>query len=164
MKWMPSGMGVIAMLAVLGGCSPAVSEAPGAASVQPTAIHPESGLEVVTLFVSSGGKKHRFRVEMARSRFEQARGLMFRRAMGPDEGMVFPFERPRVASFYMRNTVIPLDMIFIGPDRRILNIYADAEPYNERLILSEGDAAAVLELNGGRAAQLGIEPGDRVEW
>ena len=164
MKWMPSGMGVMAMLAALGGCSPAVSEAPGAVSAQPAELHPESRLEVVTLFVHSGEKKRRFRVEMARSRFEQAKGLMFRTAMGPDEGMLFPFDKPRQASFWMRNTVIPLDLIFIGADRRILNVFDNAEPYSENQIISEGQAIAVLELNGGRAGQLGIKAGDRVEW
>jgi uncharacterized membrane protein (UPF0127 family) len=64
----------------------------------------------------------------------------------------------------MRNTVIPLDLIFIGADRRILNVFDNAEPYSENQIISEGQAIAVLELNGGRAAQLGIKAGDRVEW
>lgn len=151
------------LLALAGGCSPAVSEAPGqAASASPT--HPESGLAIVPVTITSANGEHRFRAELAKSRFDQAKGLMFRREMGADEAMIFPLDPPRPASFWMKNTVIPLDIIFIGRDRRILNVYADAEPYNERPILSEGEASAVLELVGGRAAQLGIAAGDRVAW
>ena len=84
--------------------------------------------------------------------------------MGPDEGMIFPFDPPRGASFWMRNTVIPLDLIFVAPDGRISNIAANAIPYDETPLYSGGEAKAVLELNGGRAAELGIKPGDRVEW
>ena len=69
-----------------------------------------------------------------------------------------------MASFWMKNTVLPLDLIFIGPDRRIINIAADAVPYSEDPIESEAPAGAVLELNAGRAAELGLSPGDRVEW
>jgi uncharacterized protein len=114
--------------------------------------------------VRSGARVHAFRVEVARTNEEQARGLMFRTAMGADEGMLFPMQPPRLAAFWMRNTVIPLDIVYIGPDRRVLNIVAMAVPYDERPLPSEGPVSAVLELNGGRAAQLGIRPGDRVAW
>lgn len=154
-------------LAAIAACSPGVS---GAASSSPATgedaglRHPESGLPLIPLTVKSGGKIHAFTVEIAESRIEQAKGLMFRRAMGANEGMVFPFDPPRQASFWMKNTVIPLDIIFIGPDHRILNIEANAVPYSETPRVSRGKAAAVLELNGGRAAQLGIGPGDKVEY
>ncbi len=154
-------------LAVTGACSPGVSGAASGnqvASEDTEARHPESGLAVIPLTVKSGGKSHAFRVEVAESRVEQAKGLMFRRSMGADEGMVFPFHPPREASFWMKNTVIPLDIIFIGADGRILNIEAEAVPYSETPRSSRGKAAAVLELNGGRAAQLGIGPGDKVEF
>jgi uncharacterized membrane protein (UPF0127 family) len=95
---------------------------------------------------------------------EQAKGLMFRTQMGAGEGMIFPMVPPRLASFWMKNTVIPLDIIFIGADRRILNVAANAVPYSETPIPSWGKAGAVLELNGGRAAALGIVAGDRVDW
>lgn len=174
-----SGVSLRAGLLALGlvlasGCSPAVSEAPGniavgeigaGKAVPGIVTHPESGLEVIPLTVTStGGKVHRFQVEIALSRFEQAQGLMFRRAMGADEGMLFPFDAPRQANFWMRNTVIPLDIIFIGEDDRILNIAANTVPYSEAEIPSKGDAAAVLELIGGRTAQLGIKAGDTVAW
>ena len=150
------------MVSIVGGCSPAVSEAPS--QTRAVTVHPESGLKVIPLTVSGKDKPHHFRVELARSRMEQAKGLMFRTAMGADEGMLFPFDKPRAAAFWMRNTVIPLDIVFIGADRRILNIAENAVPYSEDEILSEGEAAAVLELNGGRTAQLGIRAGDKVQW
>jgi uncharacterized membrane protein (UPF0127 family) len=84
--------------------------------------------------------------------------------MGPDEGMLFPSERPQARSFWMKNTVIPLDLIFVGPDGLITNIAANAVPYSLAPIPSSGAAIAVLELKGGRAAELGIEPGARVAW
>jgi len=154
-------------LAAVCACSPGVSgTASGsqAASEHAGPRHPESGLAIIPLAVKSGGKTHAFKVELAESRFEQAKGLMFRRTMGADEGMLFPFDPPREASFWMKNTVIPLDIIFIGADHRILNIEANAVPYSETPRTSRGMAAAVLELNGGRAAQLGIVPGDKVEF
>jgi uncharacterized membrane protein (UPF0127 family) len=89
---------------------------------------------------------------------------MFRTEMGADEGMIFPKEPAQMRSFWMRNTVIPLDMVFIGPDHRIVNVIADAEPYSLDPRPSAAPVIAVLELNGGRAAELGIGPGDTVTW
>ncbi len=151
------------LVLALAACSPNSSEA-GAQSTQAAAAHPISGLPVIPLRIHRGGKVLTFRVELARTPQEQAKGLMFRTAMGPNEGMVFPFDPPRGASFWMRNTVIPLDLIFVAPDGRISNIAANAIPYDESPLSSTGDAKAVLELNGGRAAQLGIVAGDKVEW
>lgn len=155
---------------VLAACSPAVgkggtapSPASAAATSQPS-VHPESGLAVIPLSVHHDGKQHKFRVEVARTTEEQAKGLMFRTAMGADEGMLFPFDPPRDASFWMKNTVIPLDIVFIGTDGKVLNISANAAPYSLEPRSSAGVTKAVLELNGGRAAALGIAPGARVEW
>jgi hypothetical protein len=145
----------------LAACSPGTGEA---RSSQAASVHPASGLRVVPLTVTHGAKKLKFRVEVAASPQEQARGLMFRSAMGADEGMIFPMNPPRGASFWMRNTMISLDIIFVGVDGRISNIAANAIPYDERPLSSVGEVIAVLELNGGRAAQLGISPGDKVEW
>lgn len=134
------------------------------ASAEPS-VHPVSGLRVIPLTVTTtSGQRHAFRVEVAATGAEQQRGLMFRTAMGADEGMIFPLEQVRMASFWMHNTVIPLDIIFIGPDHKVINISADAVPYSENSRPSLAPAAAVLELNGGRAAQLGIGPGALVEW
>jgi uncharacterized protein len=151
-------------------CSPQAGDS--AAPVTPPATapaaerqrHPVSGLDIIPLTVSSAAGRHRFRVEVAASPEDQARGLMFRTALGADEGMLFPRDPPREASFWMKNTVIPLDIIFIGTDGRILNIAANTVPYSEEPVTSAGITGAVLELTGGRAAQLGIKPGDRVEW
>lgn len=153
----------LALLAVA--CSPQAADAAGHATEGAApAVHPESGLPVIPLTVRHGGKVHTFRVEVARTGPEQARGLMFRTRMGADEGMIFPMDPPRGAAFWMRNTVIPLDIIFVGVDGRISNIAANAVPYSETPLPSVGEVRGVLELNAGRAAALGIVPGDSVEW
>jgi hypothetical protein len=154
---------VAALLFAFAACSPSSGGAAQSTQAE-TTIHPESGLDVIPLTIDRGGKKLAFRVEVARSALEQSFGLMFRTEMGANEGMIFPMNPPRMASFWMRNTVIPLDLIFIGPDGRILNIAANAIPYDETKLKSTGPVKAVLELNGGRAAALGIVPGDKVTW
>lgn len=136
--------------------SPLSAEAPPARS--------EAGLEIVPLTISSGARKHRFRVEVAATPEQQARGLMYRKPLGPNEGMIFPFPEPRPANFFMKNTPSPLDLIFIAPDRRIESIAADAMPFSLDHLSSQGPVAAVLEIRGGRAAELGLAPGDRVRW
>ncbi|MCA1661980.1 MAG: DUF192 domain-containing protein [Novosphingobium sp.] len=155
---------LMAVLALLAACSPMAADAGERQRTTTAPRHPQSGLEIVPLTVTHAGREHRFRVEVARTAAEQAKGLMFRTAMGADEGMLFLRNPPDVPSFWMRNTVIPLDLIFIGSDRRILNIAADAVPYDETPLTARGVSIAVLELNGGRAAQLGLAPGDKVEW
>ena len=157
------GLGLV-LLSLAAACSPQSASGGSAAPASALAAHPVSGLQVIPLTVTNAAKQHRFRVELARTGEEQSRGLMFRTALGPDEGMIFPMDPPRDASFWMRNTVIPLDLIFIGPDRRILNIAANAVPYDERPLASIGPVSAVLELAGGKAAVLGIVPGDKVDW
>mgnify|MGYP004704757921 CR=1 FL=1 len=155
--------GLAAVALALAACSPGVAQKQETRSAE-AVRHPVSGLEVIPLTVHSARGAHAFRVEVARSPAEQSRGLMFRSAMGADEGMIFPMDPPRMAAFWMKNTVIPLDIIFVGPDGRISNIAANTVPYSLESVASEGTAKAVLELNGGRAAQLGIASGDRVEW
>lgn len=135
------------------------------AATQTGVVHAESGLSVVPLTIATaGGKTRLFQVEVAETEAEQAKGLMFRTAMGADEGMIFPRQAPGKAAFWMKNTVIPLDLLFIGPDHRVLNIAANAVPYDEKPLPSSGPVIGVLELNGGRAAELGIAPGDTVRW
>jgi len=164
MRWSQSVSLPIALAALLVGsaCSSQASAPAPAAAV--TGKHPISGLDVVPLTISQNGKSHAFRVEMAGTMEQQEKGLMFRTAMAPDEGMLFPSDTAELRSFWMKNTVIPLDIVFIGPDHLISNIAANAVPYSLEPINSEGAAIAVLELNGGRAAQLGIVPGARVSW
>jgi uncharacterized membrane protein (UPF0127 family) len=157
----------LAATLVLGACAPSSGDAAPAstqAAPEKPMPHPESGLPVIPLTVEHGDKVHSFRVELAQSTAEQARGLMFRTKLGPDEGMLFPMHPPRIARFWMHNTVISLDLIFIGYDGRIINIVADAVPYDESPLMALDTTYAVLELNGGRAAQLGLQPGDLVKW
>ncbi len=153
-----------ALLLALAACTPGGGEAAPASTQAAPSVHSISGLQVVDLTITHGQTRHSFRVEVARSGQEQAKGLMFRSAMGADEGMIFPMNPPRGASFWMRNTVIPLDIVFIGTDGRISNIAANAVPYDETPLSSVGLVKGVLELNGGRAAQLGIVAGDVVSW
>lgn len=151
-------------LLVFPACSSQSAEnTPAPAATQP-AVHPVSGLEVIPLSITTLGKTHAFRVEVARSPQEQSRGLMFRTEMGPDEGMLFPYDQPRMLSFWMRNTVLSLDLVFIDAEHRIINIAENAVPYSEQSIVSEAPGIAVLELNGGRARELGIVAGSKVDW
>lgn len=117
-------------------------------------------LETVEV-VSSRGRA-RFQVEIAATRAEQERGLMFRKALAPDRGMLFIYKRPQPAAYWMKNTLIPLDIIFIQPDGKVLSIARNARPHDETPLPSGGLVLGVLEIAGGRAAQLGILPGDRV--
>ncbi|MET0588748.1 MAG: DUF192 domain-containing protein [Novosphingobium sp.] len=153
-----------AIALALASCSPHADGGATAFARETPARHAESGLPVAPLTVHRGNARLAFKVEVASTSAEQAKGLMFRTALGPDEGMIFPMNPPRPAAFWMRNTVIPLDIIFIGVDGRILNIAANAEPYSERPLPSAGEVKGVLELRGGRAAELGIVPGDKVTW
>jgi uncharacterized membrane protein (UPF0127 family) len=148
---------------LLAACSPQAG-AGAAPTPEAPATHAVSGLQVIPLTIKAGGKTHRFQVEVAASDEAQTRGLMFRTEMGADEGMIFPKEPAQQRSFWMRNTVIPLDMIFVGVDHRIVNVIANAEPYTLEPRPSAGPVIAVLELNGGRAAALGIGPGAQVSW
>lgn len=153
---------IAAVVLALAACSPqpAAEASPATAA---SALHPESGLPVIPLSVVTRGGMHKLRVEVASSPAEQARGLMFRKSMGPDEGMLFPRNPPDVASFWMKNTPLPLDLIFIGTDRKVMNIQ-HGEPYSLAPLASAGVTSAVLELNAGRAAELGIGPGTEVRW
>ena len=123
-----------------------------------------AGLQLIDVTIVSGETKHSFKTELAATQQEQAKGMMFRTEMGDDEGMLFPSYTPQLRSFWMKNTPLPLDIIFIGPDRRILNIAADTPPYTEENVSSDGITSGVLELIGGRAAELGLKPGDKVDW
>ena len=123
-----------------------------------------AGLDQVGLTITSRGKVHRFTVEMARTEEEQMTGLMNRPTLAPDRGMVFPFDPPRNASFWMKNTLIPLDMIFVRADGSIANIEANTVPLSLDPMASAGPVRAVFEIAGGRAAELGIKAGDTVDW
>ncbi len=123
-----------------------------------------AGLEQLTLCLRSAAKTHSFTVEMARTPQEQAQGLMFRTELADNAGMLFPFNEDRVASFWMKNTLIPLDIIFVGRDGRILNIAENTTPYSLEPVVSIAPAAAVLELRGGLTRQMNVKAGDKVTW
>lgn len=108
------------------------------------------------------GKEHTFTVEIARTPSEQAYGLMNRKSMDKDHGMLFVFLTEDERSFWMKNTLIPLDMIFIQADGTIHRIHDSAIPHDLTPVNSRGPVLAILELNGGRAADLGIKAGDKV--
>lgn len=91
-------------------------------------------------------------------------GLMFRRSLAPDRGMLFPFAEPQYAAFWMKNTLIPLDMIFIRKDGTIARIAPMTTPMSLDPVPAGEPVVAVLEIKGRRAAELGIRPGDRVNW
>ena len=116
-----------------------------------------------TLVIRGGAREHRFSVEIARTPREHSQGLMFRRRMAADAGMLFVYDPPRPVSMWMRNTYLPLDMLFIAPDGRISRIVERTVPLSEENIPSRGTVRAVLELNAGTAARLGIKPGATVE-
>jgi uncharacterized membrane protein (UPF0127 family) len=146
---------------LLGSCGAAPTNQ---AELGPAARTAPSGLDLVTLNVEGRGRSHVFTVEVARTAAQQEQGLMNRNALGPDAGMLFPFDPPRPASFWMRNTLIPLDMIFIRPDGSIARIAANTVPLSETPVAVTEPMTAVLEIKGGRAAQLGIAEGDHVSW
>src|SRR5262245_44678642 len=114
--------------------------------------------------IDTGEWKIPFKVELATTDAEQQKGLMFRAHMDPDAGMLFVFERDSVHTFWMKNTLIPLDMLFIGPDKKIVGIVANAEPQTERGRSVGLPSQYVLEIGGGLSGQLGIRAGQQVEF
>ena len=115
-----------------------------------------------SLVVVTGGREIKFDVDLALDDVQRARGLMFREKLGPYEGMLFDFYKEAPVSFWMKNTLIPLDMIFIAADGTIRSIHANAVPHSTETIPSQFPVRAVLEINGGSAKLLGIKPGDKV--
>ena len=124
--------------------------------------YPAASAEMDTLEIATKSGVHVFSVEVARDDADRAKGLMFRRELPEGRGMLFDFAREAPVAMWMRNTFIPLDMIFIQGDGRILRIAENTEPKSERIIPSGGPVLAVLEVIGGTARKLGIAPGDRV--
>lgn len=138
--------------------------AAGCQSVAQGAHRVEAVEALVPVTIEGAAGSHVYQVEVARTVAEQARGLMFRTSLAPDRGMLFPFSPARRASFWMKNTLIPLDIVFIRPDGRIARIAAQATPLSLEPIDSGTAVAAVLEIAGGGAAAAGLRAGDRVWW
>ena len=113
---------------------------------------------------TAAGTVQRFTVEIARTEAEQQTGLMNRPTLAPDRGMIFPYNPPQAVAFWMHNTLIPLDIIFVRADGTIARIAANAVPLSLDQVPAGEPVAAVFEIAGGRAAELGIASGDRVRW
>ncbi|MEM8574009.1 MAG: DUF192 domain-containing protein [Pseudomonadota bacterium] len=114
------------------------------------------------LVLKTGTGTHTYTVEIAETPGEKARGLMFRRSMPQDRGMIFIYDPPQRATMWMRNTYISLDMIFITEEGTVLRIESNTEPFSTDIIDAGGITKAVLELNAGETARIGLKPGDRV--
>jgi len=120
---------------------------------------PTSELTIVSVTGS-----HRFKIEVAETPAQMTQGLMFRTSLALDAGMLFDYKEPTTTTMWMRNTLIPLDMLFVDERGRIVNIHERAVPQSPDIISSTAPVRAVIELNGGTAARLGIAPGDRVVY
>ena len=165
----------VGALALLAACSerpsaqpaPAASQTPAAAISAPTKApigavgEAPAGFEALETVTPSG--RTRFFVEIADNDAERERGLMFRKSLAPDRGMLFDFKTPREVAFWMKNTLIPLDIIYIRADGTVLSIARNTTPLSEAPIPSGGPILGVLELAGGRAGEIGLMPGDRIE-
>jgi uncharacterized membrane protein (UPF0127 family) len=126
----------------------------------PSSAPVPAGFEPLTILTTDA--RHRLNVEVVRTPESRAQGLMFRRTLAPDAGMLFDFEREQMVSMWMKNTYLSLDMLFVRADGIIHRIEASTEPLSERSISSGAPVRAVLELNAGTAARLGLRPGDRL--
>ena len=116
-----------------------------------------------SLVIVSGSREIKFDIELALNDAERSRGLMFREKLGPYEGMLFDFYQEQPVSFWMKNTLIPLDMVFIAADGTVRHVHANAVPLSTDAIPSVQPVRCVLEINGGLAKLLGIKPGDTVK-
>jgi uncharacterized membrane protein (UPF0127 family) len=136
-----------------------IAFAAAAARAQETeVVFPKSSLVIVT-----GAKELKFDIEMATTEAQRQRGLMYRKQMGAYEGMLFDFHQEQPVSFWMKNTLIPLDMVFIAGDGTVKHVHANAVPHSTDTIPSQFPVRGVLEINGGSAKLLGIKPGDKVK-
>ncbi len=120
----------------------------------------EGKFEPLAIVTATG--THNFSVEVMRTQPELEKGLMFRKSMPDDHGMLFDFQREQSVMMWMKNTYIPLDMIFIAKTGRVVGIIADAKPMSEQILTVLTPTDAVLELNGGIAAKIGLKVGDTV--
>ena len=154
-----------ALFVALAACSPqAPAQNASNTSAEPAAEPgAQFGLPQVAVTIQSATGAHVFNAQVAATPEQQERGLMFRRSLAADEGMIFPYDPPSSVSFWMHNTLIPLDMVFIRADGTIARI-TTAKAMDDTPVPAGEPVAAVLEIRAGRAAELGIKPGDRVEW
>jgi uncharacterized membrane protein (UPF0127 family) len=123
---------------------------------------PNSGLQTIKLVFETAKGRFPYRVEVAATSEQQACGMMFRESMAPGTGMSFPMQPPRTTGFWMENTILPLDIIFVSPQGRVLNV-RQGQPYSRDVLASAGITADVIELAAGEAKRIGLKPGDRVK-
>jgi uncharacterized membrane protein (UPF0127 family) len=154
-------LGALLMLAACSAASKSAGD--GNAAGANAAAEAARGV-TIPLTIRTAKGTHRFDVELALTPGQQEQGLMFRKDLPADGGMIFPMKPPRVASFWMKNTVIPLDMLFIRTDGSVAMIAHDTKPYAREPVSAGVPVSGVLELAGGRAAALGIAEGDIVNW
>jgi uncharacterized membrane protein (UPF0127 family) len=134
----------------------------GIASIAPaTSALAQAALEKLVIVTAKGPQP--FEVEVMRTDEERAKGLMFRRYLPPDRGMLFDFKQTQPVMMWMKDTFIPLDMVFIRKDGTVSSVAENTEPHSTRTIASTEPVYAVLEVNAGTAARLGIKTGDRVQ-
>jgi uncharacterized membrane protein (UPF0127 family) len=150
------GVAALCALAALPACKSSVGPRPATGAAPADAA-------TAAVVVDTGERQLTFHVELARTEEERERGLMYRDHLAPDAGMLFLFERPALQTFWMKNTLIPLDMIFISSDRAIVGIVANAEPLTLTPRAVNEPSQFVLEIGGGLAARLGIRAGQRLE-
>ncbi|MBC8132707.1 MAG: DUF192 domain-containing protein [Deltaproteobacteria bacterium] len=146
---------------VIDGPARAAPYGPSGGAHSPKDVTTTGGAVVV---LNAGGRALPFRVELATSDATRERGLMYRNHMDADSGMLFVFEREAPLTFWMKNTLIPLDIIFIGSDRRIVGIVENATPETETPRRVDGVSRYVLEIGGGLSRKLGVTPGSTVEF
>ena len=153
---------VAALLTVLlaGASPPACRNGGPSGGAAPPVVAPAPTVVLQT----SDARTIAVRVELARTEDERARGLMYRNHLEPDAGMLFLFPRPSALAFWMKNTLIPLDMLFMDHDRRIIGIVENAAPETETPRRVDGDAEFVLEIGGGLARRWGVTPGSTAEF
>ncbi len=144
----------VALLALAGGPARADDD-------NPTGPQPKLPTEQLTI-ISDDGKSHVFNVEMALTQQQQDTGLMFRTSVPATTGMLFPWPQPQVSEMWMKNTIEPLDMVFIGADGTVKAIAENTVPYSLRVISSGVPVLATLELQAGITAALDINVGDKV--
>lgn len=123
---------------------------------------PLDALPQSTVSIESGGRSHAFRIWLAATPESREQGLMWIRKLAPDRGMLFLFDAPQLVSFWMKNTYISLDLLFVAPDGRVIRIAEHAKPLSLETIDSMGTVRGVLEVRAGTARRLGLKPGDRL--
>ncbi|RVV98841.1 DUF192 domain-containing protein [Mesobaculum littorinae] len=150
-----------AIAALVAACGPALGQSRAATVAD---AKEASGAVCATDRVDLRGDwgQAQFRIEIADDAAERAQGLMHRETLGRSRGMLFVYDDPRPVSFWMRNTLIPLDMVFVGPDGVVTRVHENAQPLDETPIDGGPGVLAVLEINGGLAGRMGIAEGSQL--